>query len=289
MMQGREFNVSRDSIFTVPVEIEQTDSGIDAVNETIDIFYQQTVLNVLANDTLGFTPTIISQVTTDMPDSVGTLSVGDGVIIFEAGSGIVTPQTFDYTIVDSTGQSDTATVTLNISAVPVTVQAIDDFYNVDNADPVILDVMSNDVLGTEPTDIISFDDTGLTSGSITNNGTDLTFTPNGTIPVSDETFTYTIEDDTATTSQATVTLTVTSASDDNRYLTKVVNIGVLGGTVSGQYTNGAFFFFDVPEGETVDINACVIFSSILESPNVCLLYTSPSPRDRQKSRMPSSA
>ena len=25
------------------------------------------------------------------------------------------------------------------------------------------------------------------------------------------------------------------------------------------------------------------------SPNVCLLYTSPSPRDRQKSRMPSSA
>ena len=26
-----------------------------------------------------------------------------------------------------------------------------------------------------------------------------------------------------------------------------------------------------------------------ERPNVCLLYTSPSPRDRQKSRMPSSA
>ena len=28
---------------------------------------------------------------------------------------------------------------------------------------------------------------------------------------------------------------------------------------------------------------------VLEDGNVCLLYTSPSPRDRQKSRMPSSA
>eukprot|EP00828_Plagiopyla_frontata_P003787 TRINITY_DN11240_c0_g1_i1.p4 TRINITY_DN11240_c0_g1~~TRINITY_DN11240_c0_g1_i1.p4 ORF type:complete len:103 (-),score=22.19 TRINITY_DN11240_c0_g1_i1:49-357(-) len=28
---------------------------------------------------------------------------------------------------------------------------------------------------------------------------------------------------------------------------------------------------------------------IQSSPNICLLYTSPSPRDRQKSRMPSSA
>ena len=27
----------------------------------------------------------------------------------------------------------------------------------------------------------------------------------------------------------------------------------------------------------------------LENPKICLLYTSPSPRDRQKSRMPSSA
>ena len=29
--------------------------------------------------------------------------------------------------------------------------------------------------------------------------------------------------------------------------------------------------------------------TVLRSPHICLLYTSPSPRDRQKSRMPSSA
>ena len=30
-------------------------------------------------------------------------------------------------------------------------------------------------------------------------------------------------------------------------------------------------------------------ASIVKPNNICLLYTSPSPRDRQKSRMPSSA
>ena len=33
----------------------------------------------------------------------------------------------------------------------------------------------------------------------------------------------------------------------------------------------------------------VDFANLPKSPNTCLLYTSPSPRDRQKSRMPSSA
>ena len=34
----------------------------------------------------------------------------------------------------------------------------------------------------------------------------------------------------------------------------------------------------------------VVVASVKDAlPNICLLYTSPSPRDRQKSRMPSSA
>ena len=39
----------------------------------------------------------------------------------------------------------------------------------------------------------------------------------------------------------------------------------------------------VIEAEVVDINGDYVIV------NACLLYTSPSPRDRQKSRMPSSA
>ena len=43
-------------------------------------------------------------------------------------------------------------------------------------------------------------------------------------------------------------------------------------------------FSDIPEGYNL-----VIGNHITLSINTCLLYTSPSPRDRQKSRMPSSA
>ena len=45
-----------------------------------------------------------------------------------------------------------------------------------------------------------------------------------------------------------------------------------------------------PDGELIELDAYrareIIFPN---TPNTCLLYTSPSPRDRQKSRMPSSA
>ena len=43
-----------------------------------------------------------------------------------------------------------------------------------------------------------------------------------------------------------------------------------------------------PNGDTYSINGQKIFISCGEH-DICLLYTSPSPRDRQKSRMPSSA
>ena len=43
-------------------------------------------------------------------------------------------------------------------------------------------------------------------------------------------------------------------------------------------------FVQLPEG---DYKATLI--QYTEKPNNCLLYTSPSPRDRQKSRMPTSA
>ena len=44
-------------------------------------------------------------------------------------------------------------------------------------------------------------------------------------------------------------------------------------------------FFKIRRGQ----NDCQIENFVLNGGPVCLLYTSPSPRDRQKSRMPSSA
>ena len=48
-----------------------------------------------------------------------------------------------------------------------------------------------------------------------------------------------------------------------------------------------FLAFDVNIAPSSQSNACALGDKA--SDTVCLLYTSPSPRDRQKSRMPSSA
>ena len=49
--------------------------------------------------------------------------------------------------------------------------------------------------------------------------------------------------------------------------------------------------FDTAEATfTNPVNVQIgVFADVTATPNTCLLYTSPSPRDRQKSRMPSSA
>ena len=59
----------------------------------------------------------------------------------------------------------------------------------------------------------------------------------------------------------------------------MIKAGIIGGA---GYTAGELIrlLINHPETEIVFINS---------SSNACLLYTSPSPRDRQKSRMPSSA
>ena len=49
----------------------------------------------------------------------------------------------------------------------------------------------------------------------------------------------------------------------------------------------------INQGNVMDLAVAVVigtaFTAIVNSVVSCLLYTSPSPRDRQKSRMPSSA
>ena len=268
-LQGTEFKVFRDSVFSVPVLLDETPSTLDAVNDTIAIFYQTTVLDVLVNDDLGFQPTNIILISTSMPEAVGTLQITGNTIEFTAGTGLVTPQTFDYTIQDSIGTLDTATVTLNLSALPSGLTAVDDFYNVDNSNVLVMTVLTNDSLGTQPTTITAVIQTGITSGTITitDSGTTLTFTPNGIIPTGNETFTYTITDDIAATDQATVTLSVTAAN--STYLVNVANIDHANSvTVTGQYATGLFFSFNIPPSSAVSINACVVDGSLNSEPDM---------------------
>lgn len=267
LIPNDEYNANKNGVFVVPVLANEIDSSINAVTDSYTIVNTNQDLVVTSNDDLGFTPTLVTSVVSDLDSDVGEFISNGDVVSYVSNdtilSNVVT--TFDYTITDSTGASSTTTVNVTIEPLPSTVTAIDDYYTLDNVNTVDLDVMANDILGTPPTTITAFDDSGLTSGTITNNGTDLTFTPNGIIPASDEAFTYTITD-TIGSSQATVTLKV--LNEDNRYLTFAVNIGTVSGTISGEYANGTPFSFNVAPSDTVNINACVIESSIVESPDV---------------------
>jgi len=206
LLSGEEFKVNRGGVFNLPILIDEPTSTINAVDETIDIYFQDTVLNVLSNDNLGYAPTIIKSISTTMPSSVGVLTIVGSTIQFTKGAGsIVTPQTFTYTIQDSFSNESTATVTLNITAVPTTPTATNDSYTSNGEDIIDLLVLNNDALGTTPTTITSVDVTGFGLGSVAiSGGNKLVLTPNGTEGT--DTFTYTITDDTSATSAATVTI-----------------------------------------------------------------------------------
>ena len=199
--------------FVVPILLDELTSSIDAVNDTFNILFQDTTLDVLANDNLGITPTVIYTFDdSSFGATDGSLSIVGSTLKYNVGSILNTPLTATYTIKDDIGDTDTATITINISALPSVVTAVDDFYEPNNTDVVNLMVQDNDIDGTPPTTITAIVQTGITSGTLAIDGTNefIIFTPNGTVPPSDETFTYDLTD-TLATDTGTVTLRVTSS------------------------------------------------------------------------------
>lgn len=257
---GTEYHVNRSGFFSLPIELDMIDETIDAVDDSIAIFFIDTQLDVLANDDLGYQPTTIILVEDSFPADYGTIAINGNFVDFTAGSTFNgSPQTFTYTIQDSLGFTDTATVTLTASAAPVVLTAVDDLYEVNDTDVVDLYLMDNDIDGgNPPINIISVVQTGITSGTIAidASGDFVTFTPNGVVPVGDETFTYTIEDNIAGTDTGTVTLRVRVKG---RYLVSVENTSsteIL--SVSADYSNepGGFDYV-IPPLTTMEVNRCI--------------------------------
>lgn len=268
LLNGREFKVSREGVFVLPLEADIIQAQLIAENDIANIYFEDTLIDVLNNDALGFTPTSIVEVTTTMLTSVGVLSIEANKVRFTKGTAYTTPQTFDYKITDAIGQTDTATVTMNISDVPTTILAVNDSYALNNVDTVDLLVMGNDFLGTAPTTIISVNTTGFTLGTITIiTGTKLSFVPNGTY--GSGSFTYTIQDNIAAVSTATVNLSASSIG--SRHLVSAV-VSSYGGNpnpsalITGTYSDT---LEDFAEFSTVSDpftpNRCVIESSLSSS------------------------
>ena len=130
---------------------------------TVDQNSEDNPLNVLANDVPSiagvnlplrmfdpFGVATSAQGGTYFIDTNGTGAFDDDFISYTPAPGFVGTDTFTYRIVDGTGQTDSATVTVHVQ-IPGIPIAIDNTFVVDvNSTLNLLDVIGNDILGDFP-------------------------------------------------------------------------------------------------------------------------------------------
>ncbi|MCV7370355.1 Ig-like domain-containing protein [Mycolicibacterium duvalii] len=190
---------------------------LTAVDDAYAILGRATVLTPTANDTSDLSRPLGAITIVDGPSN-GTLTQTGGTLTYTPTAGYVGADSFTYTVgdsVDSTLESNTATVTLTVIAYNP-ILATDDAFTIPFDTPTALTpgLTVNDTsdLGN-PLGAITITD-GPANGTLTNVGGTFTYTPNAGYSGTD-TFTYTVADsvDPAKVSvPATVTLTVSPYS-----------------------------------------------------------------------------
>jgi subtilase family protein/Big-like domain-containing protein/cadherin-like protein/FG-GAP repeat protein len=175
---------------------------------------------------------------------VDSVSQGaNGSVVNNGGDVIYTPNvsftgtdTFTYTVADGRAGFDTATVTVTV--IESSVEALDDVDIVIEDTTITINVLENDsdVLYGNPLTI-----SGVTqgaNGTVTNNGLDVTYTPNTNFSGTDN-FTYTAYNGDSSYDTATVTVTVTAVNDE-----PIINVNTvldvlqgLTSTISSEHLN----------------------------------------------------
>ncbi|MFC4067195.1 Ig-like domain-containing protein [Actinoplanes subglobosus] len=164
-------------------------------------------LNVLANDTDPNTGQALSVARAGAP-AHGTVKVANGVLTYTATRGYAGTDTFDYVLTDDLGATDTATVTVAVSAVPV---AGPDTASTDPGTPVDIDVTAND--GDPDGDLLAVvRTTAPAHGHVTVSPSRIVrYSPDAGFHGVD-TFTYTVEDAAGDTGVGQVTVVVGNAA-----------------------------------------------------------------------------
>ena len=213
----------------------------DAPTATADAYGtdEDTVLNVAAgtglvsNDTDPDASDVLTVQSVDTTGTLGTVTMNaDGSFSYDPNGqfeslavGETALDTFSYTVTDSNGGTDTATVTLTITGVNDAPTAVADGYGTDEATAINVaagtGLVSND---TDPdtSDVLtvqSIDTTG-TLGTVTvNPDGSFSYDPNGQFEsladgeTSLDTFSYTVTDSNGGTDTGTVTITITGSND----------------------------------------------------------------------------
>ena len=144
------------------------------------------------------------------PSTAGTLTVlTNGAVVFQPTAGFTGPATFTYQVTDGTATSNTATVTINVTAAGTgAIDAVDDTFTVQQDTTTLLNVLGNDTVPSNSTATITAVGTPSNGGTATVQGNQISYTPAAGF-TGTETFTYTVSNGTGGTDTATVTVTVT--------------------------------------------------------------------------------
>ena len=168
-------------------------------------------IEVLSND-YDLDNDELTVVSATKPANGGAVLNKDGTITYTPDANFTGTDSFNYTIEDEEGLTDTATVTINIGSVNDVPIAENDQTETDEDIAVIISVLANDS-DPDGDELTVVSTTEPENGSLTINtdGT-ITYTPyenfNGT-----DSFDYTIEDEEGLQDTATVTVTVNPIND----------------------------------------------------------------------------
>jgi uncharacterized protein (TIGR03382 family) len=199
---------------TVTVDVTAVNDPPDAVNDSLSVFANSgpTVLDVLANDTfLPDAPETLTITSVTQPANGAVTNNGNNVT-FTPAANFRGTTTFNYTISDGNGGTDTATVTVQVTNNPPTANP-DSFTVAEDSGNATFDVLAND--GTAPDVGETLTITAVTqpaNATATHNGATVTFRPASNFSGT-TTFTYTASDGNGGTAVGTVTVNVTAVND----------------------------------------------------------------------------
>ena len=197
---------------TVTVVVDPDNDGPLAVDDNSSTPEDTpVVIPVLGNDTDPENDPLSVTGATDPPNGSVTVNP-DGTITYTPGPNFNGVDSFDYTISDGNGGTDTATVTVTVDPVNDAPVAVDDSATTPEDTAVVISVLGNDSDPEgDPLSVTAV--TAAANGLVTLNadGT-ITYTPGPNFNGSD-TFTYTIEDGNDGSATATVTVIVEPAND----------------------------------------------------------------------------
>ncbi len=198
----------------VTVTVGDDNTAPDAIDDAVTAEEGvKKVIDVLGNDTdpENDNLTITAVSTVNLPEHGTTVITADGKISYTPEDGFTGTESFDYTISDGNGGTDTATVIVNVVSGNSAPDAIDDSASTVSGDKVVIDALGND---TDPENdaltITSVATPANGSAVITADGK-ISYTPNDDF-TGTEVFEYTISDGNGGTDTAKVTVTV---GDDN--------------------------------------------------------------------------